>query len=117
MLLPSEETVLPRLYRALLDSLKSLLKWLKDQDARVSDRAFRDWICAQAKRGKMRTLLFWPEFSSWVGRGFDPNSGRGMDWDTFLNQLSWQPSEVAADFLASELAIAPRTLRNILDGQ
>jgi predicted transcriptional regulator len=114
MLLPSEEAILPRRYRALLESLKSLLRWLKDQEVRVSDRAFRDWICAQAKHGKMRTLLFWPEFSTWVGRGFDPTSGRGMDWVTLLNRLSWQPSEVAADFLASELAIAPRTLTDLL---
>jgi hypothetical protein len=116
-LLPSEEVALPRRYQSLLSDLKFLLRWLKDQTdqrSRVSIIKLHEWICAQCKRGRMRTFLIWPDFFVWLQRGLEPTSGRGMDWTTFLEQLDWRPSDVAVDFLAHDYDLAPSTLKDLL---
>lgn len=116
MLLPSEEAALPWKYASLRSDLRNLLKWLRDQDTNVSFAGLRAWICAQAKHGRMRTVLFlWPEFFDWLGKGFDRNSGRGMDLATFLSKAAtWRPSDVALDFLAHSYDLAPTTLKDLL---
>lgn len=116
MLLPSEEAALSWKYPSLLGNLKDLLKWLHDQDTNVSLAGMRAWICAQAKHGRMRTVLFfWPEFFDWLGKGFDRISGRGMNHGMFLaKKPTWRPSDVALDFLAYSYDLAPTTLKDLL---
>ncbi len=114
-LLPSEEAALPLRYRSLLRDLKGLLKWLRDQDDRISPTGLRGWICSQAKQGRMRTLLFWPQFFKWLEDGFEAQTGRGMDWPTFLaKNPTWRPSEVALDFLGHDYDLSPTTLKDLL---
>jgi hypothetical protein len=112
-LLPSEESALPRRYQSLRKDLKSLLAWLRDEDGHVTMRRVREWICEQAQQGRMRTLLIWPEFFKWAGKGFDPQQGTGMDHATFLRG-DWRPNELALEFLAQDYGLAPSTVKRLI---
>jgi hypothetical protein len=46
--------------------LRELNHWLKLQAAGVTVRSVREWICLQAARRRMHTLLFRLEFFNWV---------------------------------------------------
>jgi transposase len=110
-LLPSEQAALRRRYQSLQKDLKRLNAWLR-ADRVYSRRRAREWICEQAERGRLRTLLFWPKFFRWVEEGFDLE-GVGVDRPTFL-QGQWTPSEVALDFLAGDYGLAPRTVADLV---
>ena len=50
--------------------------------------------------GAIRSLMFWPEFFKWIGKGV---------FDT-----AWRPSEVAIDFLASDYKVSDSTIERIV---
>ena len=97
-LLPAEEQGLPEKYRALREDLKLLRACLSEHKTERS--RLRDWICAQARVGAIRSLMFWPEFFKWIGKGV---------FDT-----AWRPSEVAIDFLASDYKVSDSTIERIV---
>jgi predicted transcriptional regulator len=90
-LLPSEEAALPARYQALRQDLGPLSEWLKGQRKLSSDRMM-NYVCREARRGRLRTLLLWPEFFAWARKQSEWNFIEGK----------WRPQDVAIAFLASE---------------
>jgi hypothetical protein len=97
-LVPAEQRSLPEKYRALREELKLLRVYLSESAAARS--GLQDWLCEQARVGAIRSLMFWPEFFRWIGRGV---------FDT-----AWRPSEVAIDFLASDYEVSDSTIERIV---
>ena len=104
-LLPSEQAALPFKYRRLRLDLKALARWLKGEDKNPTLRRVRERISDEAKRDRMRTLLFWPEFFVWIDK-------HGEEWG-FLSG-DWVPSDLAIEFLASDYAVGATTVRDLV---
>jgi hypothetical protein len=97
-LLPAELQSLPEKYRALREELKLLRAYLSEHETARS--GLQDWICAQARVGAIRSMMFWPEFFRWIGKGvFD---------------ATWKPYEVGLDFLAKDYNVSARTIERFV---
>jgi hypothetical protein len=121
-LLPSEKASLPRRYQNLRKELNLLRRALQLGHTSSNFRAIREWICEQARHGQMRTLLFWPQFiastrkhpewhvsvNAWAARA------RNQDAELRVNQGNLAPNDLAIEFLASEFAVGPETVRRSL---
>lgn len=99
----SERRSLKGTYRELLADLKQLRGWLRDE--RRDKVQVGDWIWREARLGKIRRLLFWPEFFGW---GYATFTTRG-----FLS-ATWTPYEVAIDFLAFDFQVSSYTIETSL---
>jgi hypothetical protein len=104
VLLPADMRALPEKYRALHADLKLLRQWISERNGRLKDSEVRDWICDQARLGRIRTLLFWPAFFRWVRKVFPAKSFFG----------DWRPQEVAFAFLADDYGASERTLKRVI---
>ena len=102
-LLPSEGATLPVRYQALRQDLRLLSEWLKGQH-RVSNDRMMNYVCREARRGRLRTLLLWPEFFAWARKQSDWNFIEGK----------WPPHDVAISFLAYEFSVGTRTVKSYL---
>ncbi len=103
-LLPSEQAALPVRYQRLRLDLKALAKCLKVENTKHFRRV-RQWICDQAKLGRMRTLLLWVDFFAWIDK-------HGEEWG-FLSG-HWVPSDLAIEFLASDYTVGATTVRDLV---
>lgn len=103
-LLPSAQNLLPARYRALRGDLQSLAKAFKTGAVQSTLSAVRKWICEEATRRRMRTLLFWPQFFQWIRKN--------KDWS--LSAPAWEPAEVAKAFLSWDFAVSFETVRRLI---
>lgn len=94
-------------YGALHAELKLLRGWLSDLGARPSKAAVQDWVCAQARVGAIRRLLFWPEFFRWVEDTYTERGFAGAEW---------RPQEVAYTFLSKDYGVGYATVVRALSG-
>src|SRR4029077_18371470 len=102
-LLPSEQGALPVRYERLRPALKALAKWLKGEDTKPTFRRIREWISNEAKQGRMRTLLLWPDFFGWIDKQ--------MEHLSFLSG-DWVPGDLSIEFLASDYSVGVTTVRD-----
>jgi hypothetical protein len=103
-LLPSEKTSLARRYQSLRKELNRLRRAVLEKDVRPTLSAIREWMCDQATRGHMRTLLLWTEFFDWARKD--------KVWN--FASAKWEPSELAKTFLAHDFSVSSMTIRRCI---
>ena len=102
--LPADRRTLQAKYHALHRDLVLAREWLNEKGGTAKVADFQGWICAQARSGKIKTLLFWPAFFQWC-RVASPGLG-------FLT--TWRPQETAFEFLAHDYGVTPRAVARAL---
>lgn len=106
VLLPADLRTLRAKYQALHEDLALVRRWVSERDCRIKSAELHEWICSQTRTGKIRTLLFWPEFFQWC-RKVSPSR-------EFLG--SWRPQEIAFDFLADDYGVKRRAISKAVFG-
>lgn len=113
VLLPSEAEVIPGKYEALRRDLKLLHQWLEKQGRPVDVDRVWEWLCSQARRRVIRTLVFWPQFFEWFKRqGYSEGYLDHRRTKIGAFSTEWTPHQVAIEFLSTDYGVSAETIRN-----
>lgn len=109
--LPSEEKRIPIKYHQLGDDISRLLRrWREESSGKVSKQALKHvlgWLCAERRAGRIRVLLFMPEFFKWMEKTF--RVGYYLD-----EQALTSSKRLALQFLAASYGVSPDTISRIV---
>jgi hypothetical protein len=106
LLTQSERTDLPRIYQSLLASVKAVTNWLSERTQRDSQASFEElhqWVYAEARKGRLLRIAFWPEFFDWIQQRKD-----------LRDLLSNTPYVLARDFLAHFHGVSAWTVKEAM---
>jgi hypothetical protein len=97
----SERAALPVKHAALCADLELLRKWLCGRRSPQMPQLW-NWLCLMSRCKSLKTLLFWPQFFTWIRCEYT-NKG-------FLD-ATWRPKALAIEFLANDYDISYDTAR------